>query len=83
MAGARKLRNDGTIAAGDRVVCVLTGHQLKDPDTTVAYHSSSNDAVDELLVGRGIESISAANSPQTVGNQLEEILKSVRRHPAG
>jgi threonine synthase len=83
VAGARKLRNDGTIAAGDRVVCVLTGHQLKDPDTTVAYHSSSNDAVDESLAGRGIESILAANSPETVGNQLEEILKSVRRHPTG
>ncbi len=31
---------------------VLTGHQLNNADTTVAYHRSSNDAVDELLVGR-------------------------------
>jgi hypothetical protein len=25
---------------GDRVVCILTGHQLKDPTATVAYHTT-------------------------------------------
>ena len=38
VAGVKTLRADGTIAAGDRVVCILTGHQLKDPTATVAYH---------------------------------------------
>jgi threonine synthase len=32
VAGARKLLRDGTIAADERVVCVLTGHVLKDPE---------------------------------------------------
>ena len=32
VAGLKLLRADGTIGADDRVVCVLTGHQLKDPD---------------------------------------------------
>src|SRR5262249_41457662 len=40
VAGARKLRQEGIISAGERVVCVLTGHQLKDPTATVAYHST-------------------------------------------
>src|SRR5207253_5004554 len=31
VAGARKLREEGVIAPGDKVVCILTGHQLKDP----------------------------------------------------
>ena len=32
LAGVRKLRTAGTIGGSDRVVCVLTGHVLKDPD---------------------------------------------------
>ena len=36
MAGARKLRHEGVIGAEERVVCVLTGHGLKDPDTAVS-----------------------------------------------
>src|SRR6202042_3120749 len=30
LAGAKKLRKEGVISAGERVVCILTGHQLKD-----------------------------------------------------
>jgi threonine synthase len=35
IAGLRKARGDGRIHAGARVVCILTGHGLKDPDTAV------------------------------------------------
>ncbi len=38
VAGARKLVRAGTIAAHESVVCVLTGHVLKDAETTLAYH---------------------------------------------
>ena len=38
VAGARALAESGTIRAGERVVCLLTGHLLKDPETTLAYH---------------------------------------------
>jgi threonine synthase len=37
LAGVEKLRAAGTMASGARVVCVLTGHLLKDPET--AYRS--------------------------------------------
>jgi threonine synthase len=36
LAGARKLRAEGAIAPGERVVCVLTGNLLKDPDAILA-----------------------------------------------
>ena len=39
VAGAKLLREQGVIAPSDRVVCILTGHQLKDPNATVNYHS--------------------------------------------
>lgn len=38
VAGLRKLVASGTIKAHERVVCVLTGHLLKDPDATAKYH---------------------------------------------
>ena len=36
VAGLRRLARSGQIAAGDQVVCVLTGHGLKDPDSVIA-----------------------------------------------
>lgn len=38
VAGVRKLARDGTIARGDRVVGILTGHILKDPGILIDYH---------------------------------------------
>jgi threonine synthase len=35
IAGVRKARADGRLPAAARVVCILTGHGLKDPDTAV------------------------------------------------
>jgi threonine synthase len=37
LAGVRALVQSGTIRRGERVVCVLTGHLLKDPETTLAW----------------------------------------------
>ena len=38
VAGVRQLRRSGVIGARERVVAVLTGHVLKDPDILVRYH---------------------------------------------
>jgi threonine synthase len=35
IAGLIKLVNNGVVDTGERVVCVTTGHGLKDPDTAV------------------------------------------------
>src|SRR3984957_13541581 len=37
VAGLRKLLDDQTISPSDTVVCILTGHELKDPNATVMY----------------------------------------------
>ncbi|MBI3409964.1 MAG: threonine synthase [Planctomycetes bacterium] len=49
VAGVKKLRGEGVIRIGERVVCILTGHALKDPTATIAYHAdkavqTANDA---------------------------------------
>ena len=41
VAGLRKLLAEGTIDKGASVVCILTGHALKDPDATVRYHTGA------------------------------------------
>src|SRR6266513_89397 len=38
LAGARRLVGEGVIRPRDRVVAVLTGHLLKDPETVTRYH---------------------------------------------
>ena len=39
LAGIRRLRRTGEIGEHDRVVAVLTGHVLKDPDIILKTHS--------------------------------------------
>lgn len=43
LAGIRKMVADGRIAPGERVVAVLTGHVLKDPDYIYRYHTGQLD----------------------------------------
>ena len=62
VAGTRLLRQQGIIAPSDRVVCILTGHQLKDPDATVGYHSGK------------FEKAAHPNRPIVVENQFDKIM---------
>ncbi|MCC6770252.1 MAG: threonine synthase [Gemmatimonadaceae bacterium] len=41
VAGVRQLVRNGTIAPGDRVVAILTGHVLKDPGILQWYHQEA------------------------------------------
>jgi threonine synthase len=38
VAGLEVLLREQMISPSDRVVCILTGHGLKDPDATIGYH---------------------------------------------
>jgi len=79
LAGAKLLRRQGEIAPSDRVVCILTGHQLKDPNVTVAYHSSNQGQLDSSLSEHGVEHVAHANSPLSVENDLDRIVALLRR----
>lgn len=79
VAGAKLLRSQGIIGGGDRVVCILTGHQLKDPTTTVAYHAAADkEQFDRVLGSHGVLSAPYANGPIPVANDLNKILDVVR-----
>ena len=77
VAGARKLRQEGIIEPGERVVCILTGHQLKDPTATVAYHSTDPKVFEEVLGKRGVRRASYANKAVQVANDLDAIIQAI------
>jgi threonine synthase len=82
VAGAKRLREEGVIAPSDRVVCILTGHQLKDPTATVAYHSTDQDQFDKVLGSRGVRRAGFANRPIVVANDLDDIIRSIALYSA-
>jgi threonine synthase len=77
VAGAKRLRDEGVIAPSDRVVCVLTGHQLKDPTATVAYHTTDQAQFDQVLGSRGVQRAGFANRPVVVVNDLDDIIRTI------
>jgi len=77
VAGARKLRAEGVIGADETVVCILTGHQLKDPAATVAYHGTDQDNFEKVLGSRGVRRAGFANRPVIVPNDLDDILRTI------
>ena len=77
VAGARRLREEGIIAPSDRVVCILTGHQLKDPTATVAYHGTDQDNFEKVLGSRGVRRAGFANRPVIVANDLDDIIRTI------
>jgi threonine synthase len=77
VAGAKRLREEGVIAPSDRVVCILTGHQLKDPTATVAYHGTDQENFEKVLGIRGVHRAGFANRPVIVANELDDIIRTI------
>jgi threonine synthase len=80
VAGTKMLRAEGVISSDDRVVCILTGHQLKDPTATVAYHTSDQEQFNKVLGSRGVHRASFANRAVAVPNDLDDIVKAIRQY---
>ncbi len=71
VAGLRMLLEEKVIAPSDRVVCILTGHGLKDPDVTVKYHAGA---------ARGMDAGTFANPPLRCGVDLDAVSMLLERH---
>jgi threonine synthase len=78
VAGARLLCDQGIIGPDERVVCILTGHQLKDTTATVAYHTTDQEQFNKVLGSRGVRRASFANRAVAVPNDLGEIVKAIQ-----
>jgi len=64
VAGLEDLLAEGIIGKDQRIVCILTGHSLKDPDATVNYHSKK----------QGLFS----NPPVQAPNDLDRIIELMK-----
>lgn len=77
VAGAKLLIEEGVISPTDRVVCILTGHELKDPNIIVDYHTAGDDALAAKYGEYGLTSAAFANPPQKVPDNLDAIVKAL------
>ena len=78
VAGTKRLVEEGVIDPAEQVVCILTGHQLKDPTATVAYHTTDQEQFNEVLGSRGVRRATYANRAVAVSNDLNDIIKAIR-----
>ncbi|MBE7465697.1 MAG: threonine synthase [Planctomycetes bacterium] len=75
VAGLKQLVEKQIVSKGERAVCIVTGHHLKAPDVTVAYHSLHGEDLRHELGRYQIRENPFANSPRPVANDLNEILR--------
>ena len=78
VAGVKQLVAEGVIGRDERVVCILTGHQLKDTTATVAYHTTDQEQFNQVLGSRGVKRASFANRAVAVSNDLDEIIRAIQ-----
>lgn len=77
VAGLRMLMKEGLITPRDRVACVLTGHVLKDPDVTVAYHTGVEAKAAAVDLSASHPTGRISNPPIRVPDDVEAILKAM------
>ena len=69
VAGIKRLVEEGIISSSSKVVGILTGHLLKDPDVVVNYHTSK---LEGIVSNR-------ANAPISANADLDEIRRLIRQ----
>lgn len=81
VAGLRMLMKEGVIGPDERVVCILTGHELKDPNVTVKYHTGVDMKSVQDLAPRAEPLGKLANRPVQVDDDLAAIMRAIGVEP--
>jgi threonine synthase len=77
VAGLRRLMDEQVISPSDSVVCILTGHELKDPNATVMYHTGIDMKGVQDLAPRTEPRGRLSNKPVPVEDDLDSILRAM------
>jgi threonine synthase len=77
VAGLQKLMAEQIISPSESVVCILTGHELKDPNATVKYHTGIDMKAAQDLAPREEPHGALSNRPIQVPDDLDAILKAI------
>ena len=82
VAGLRKLLDEGVISPGETVVCILTGHELKDPNATVKYHTGIDMKGVQDAAPREEPKGKLSNRPIPVEDDLDSIIRALGGDPS-
>lgn len=74
VAGLNMLRREQVISPDETVVCILTGHELKDPNETVKYHTGLDMKSVQDLAPKQEPKGKLSNPPIRVEDSLEAIV---------
>jgi threonine synthase len=81
VAGLRKLLDEQVISPGESVVCILTGHELKDPNVTVKYHTGVDMKSVQDMAPRAEPTGRLSNRPVQVEDDLDSIIRALGGDP--
>ena len=81
IAGLRVLLKEQVISPSDSVVCILTGHELKDPNVTVKYHTGIDMKGAQDVAPRTEPKGSFVNRPVQVEDDLDSIIRAMGGDP--
>src|SRR5687767_2028647 len=79
VAGLRKLLDEKVISPDESVVCILTGHELKDPNATVKYHTGIDMKSVQDLAPKVEPTGHLSNRPIAVADDLDAIIRADRK----
>jgi len=82
VAGLRKLLDEKVISPDESVVCILTGHELKDPNATVQYHTGIDMKAVQDVAPRTEPRGKYVNRPVQVEDSLDAIVRAMGGDPA-
>jgi len=80
LAGLKKLVADGRITREERVVLILTGHTLKDPEYTIDYHRGNLLTADEAAQatpGQRLQHAALSKPPMVLEPNVDLVLRSI------
>jgi threonine synthase len=82
VAGLHKLLEEQVVSPDETVVCILTGHELKDPNATVKYHTGIDMKAVQDLAPREEPKGKYVNRPVQVEDSLEAIVRAMGGDPS-
>jgi threonine synthase len=82
VAGLHQLLDKQVISRDETVVCILTGHELKDPNATVKYHTGIDMKAVQDSAPRSEPTGRLANRPVPVEDDLSAIIAALGGDPA-
>lgn len=82
VAGLHQLMERGIVSPDEKCVCILTGHELKDPNVTVKYHTGVDTKAIEDQAPKKTPHGKLCNQPVVVEDDLKKIVAALGIDPA-